>query len=180
MEQLSHTQTLIPKVMPQSCRKQLKLKVCLLTLSYMKTFSAIRAKGHRGWRKMLITEVWVQMCNFFLLQEWTRTWSLQSWWRETMSRDRRLKSLMNTKLERCVTKRYCIMHLKFLNDIDSVLLLCSALQRLDTALKSVLRSDCEDVSLALLMPPAHFDAHLLRKATKVQVCSFQATLTCTI
>ncbi|XP_017294033.1 annexin A1-like [Kryptolebias marmoratus] len=34
------------------------------------------------------------------------------------------------------------------------------------SLKSVLRSDLEDVALALLMTPAHFDAHLLRKATK--------------
>lgn len=33
-------------------------------------------------------------------------------------------------------------------------------------LKSVLRSDLEDVALALLMPPAHFDAYLLRRATK--------------
>ncbi|XP_038143526.1 annexin A1-like [Cyprinodon tularosa] len=32
--------------------------------------------------------------------------------------------------------------------------------------ESVLRSDLEDVALALLMPPAHFDAYLLRKATK--------------
>lgn len=39
-------------------------------------------------------------------------------------------------------------------------------QRLDEALKSVLRSDLEDISLALLMEPAHFDAFLLRKATK--------------
>uniref|UniRef100_A0A3B3V7A8 Annexin n=1 Tax=Poecilia latipinna TaxID=48699 RepID=A0A3B3V7A8_9TELE len=34
------------------------------------------------------------------------------------------------------------------------------------SLKSVLRSDVEDVILALLMPPAHFDAFLLRRATK--------------
>ncbi|XP_015228661.1 PREDICTED: annexin A1-like [Cyprinodon variegatus] len=34
------------------------------------------------------------------------------------------------------------------------------------SLKSVLKSDLEDVALALLMPPAHFDAYLLRKATK--------------
>lgn len=39
-------------------------------------------------------------------------------------------------------------------------------QTLDAALKKALRSDMEDVSLALLMPPAHFDAHLIRKATK--------------
>ncbi|XP_022059728.2 annexin A1-like [Acanthochromis polyacanthus] len=39
-------------------------------------------------------------------------------------------------------------------------------QRLEEDLKSVLRSHLEDVSLALLMPPAHFDAYLLRKATK--------------
>lgn len=38
--------------------------------------------------------------------------------------------------------------------------------RLDTALKSALRSDLEDVSLALLMTPAHFDAYQFRKATK--------------
>lgn len=56
---------------------------------------------------------------------------------------------------------------------------CSALQKLDKALSS-LRSNLEDVSLALLMSPAHFDAYLLRKATKVQGCSFQATLSCTI
>ncbi|XP_007575901.1 annexin A1-like [Poecilia formosa] len=36
------------------------------------------------------------------------------------------------------------------------------------SLKSVLRSDVEDVILALLMPPAHFDAFLLRRATKGQ------------
>lgn len=41
------------------------------------------------------------------------------------------------------------------------------LQKLDKALKSSLRSDLEDVSLALLMSPAHFDAYLFRKATKV-------------
>lgn len=46
------------------------------------------------------------------------------------------------------------------------------LQRLDEALKSSLRSDLEDVSLALLMSPAHFDAYLFRKATKVQSHSF--------
>ncbi|KAM4719550.1 annexin A1-like isoform 2-T2 [Anableps anableps] len=34
------------------------------------------------------------------------------------------------------------------------------------SLKSALRSDLEDVALALLMPPAHFDAYLLRRATK--------------
>ncbi|XP_056288569.1 annexin A1-like [Pseudoliparis swirei] len=39
-------------------------------------------------------------------------------------------------------------------------------QRLDEALKSVLRSDLEDISLALLMDSVHYDAHLLRKATK--------------
>lgn len=39
-------------------------------------------------------------------------------------------------------------------------------ERLDRALKSALRSDLEDVCLALLMMPAHFDAHVLRKATK--------------
>lgn len=56
----------------------------------------------------------------------------------------------------------------------------TAPQRLDKALESSLRSDLEDVSLALLMPPAHFDAYLLRKATKVHPCSFQATLSYTI
>lgn len=39
-------------------------------------------------------------------------------------------------------------------------------KRLDKALKSVLRSDLEDISLALLMDSIHFDAYLLRKATK--------------
>lgn len=39
-------------------------------------------------------------------------------------------------------------------------------ENLEKALKSALRSDLEDVSLALLMMPAHFDAYLLRKATK--------------
>ncbi|KAI3361952.1 hypothetical protein L3Q82_012301 [Scortum barcoo] len=39
-------------------------------------------------------------------------------------------------------------------------------EKLDQALKKALRSDLEDASLALLMPPAHFDAYLLRKATK--------------
>ncbi|XP_073334576.1 annexin A1-like [Pagrus major] len=42
----------------------------------------------------------------------------------------------------------------------------SAGERLDKDLKSALRSDLEDVSLALIMSPAHFDAYLLRKATK--------------
>ncbi|KAK5851705.1 hypothetical protein PBY51_023239 [Eleginops maclovinus] len=37
---------------------------------------------------------------------------------------------------------------------------------LEKALKSALRSDLEDVTLALLMDPPHFDAYLLRKATK--------------
>lgn len=41
------------------------------------------------------------------------------------------------------------------------------MQKLDSDLKSALRSDLEDVSLALLMTPAQFDAHLIRKATKV-------------
>lgn len=44
-------------------------------------------------------------------------------------------------------------------------------QELDKALKKALRSDLEDVSLALLMAPAHFDAYLLRKATKVNILS---------
>ncbi|XP_041815794.1 annexin A1-like [Chelmon rostratus] len=39
-------------------------------------------------------------------------------------------------------------------------------ENLEKALKSALRSDLEDVSLALLMMPANFDAYLLRKATK--------------
>uniref|UniRef100_A0A3Q2NPL8 Annexin n=1 Tax=Fundulus heteroclitus TaxID=8078 RepID=A0A3Q2NPL8_FUNHE len=39
-------------------------------------------------------------------------------------------------------------------------------KNLDKALKSALRSHLEDVTLALLMPPAQFDAYLLRKATK--------------
>ncbi|XP_061657295.1 annexin A1-like [Syngnathoides biaculeatus] len=39
-------------------------------------------------------------------------------------------------------------------------------QSLTRALKSALRSDLEDISLALLMPPAHFDAYLIRDATK--------------
>ncbi|XP_037607804.1 annexin A1-like [Sebastes umbrosus] len=39
-------------------------------------------------------------------------------------------------------------------------------ESLERALKSALRSDLEDVSLALLMTPAQFDAYLLRKATK--------------
>ncbi|KAK9532820.1 hypothetical protein VZT92_010187 [Zoarces viviparus] len=39
-------------------------------------------------------------------------------------------------------------------------------KRLDKDLKSVLRSDFEEISLALLMDPIHFDAYLLRKATK--------------
>ncbi|XP_040915335.1 annexin A1-like [Toxotes jaculatrix] len=39
-------------------------------------------------------------------------------------------------------------------------------KKLDAALKAVLHSHLEDVSLALLMTPARFDAHLLRKATK--------------
>ncbi|KAM9735595.1 annexin A1-like [Menidia menidia] len=39
-------------------------------------------------------------------------------------------------------------------------------RRLDEDLKSALRSDLEDVSLALLMMPAQFDAYLLKKATK--------------
>lgn len=47
-------------------------------------------------------------------------------------------------------------------------LLC-LLQSLDKALKSALRSDLEDVSLALLMTPPQFDAYLLRKATKVGI-----------
>ncbi|XP_047200419.1 annexin A1 [Hippoglossus stenolepis] len=38
--------------------------------------------------------------------------------------------------------------------------------KLDKDLKSALRSDLEDVSLALLMTPAQFDAYLVRKATK--------------
>lgn len=42
----------------------------------------------------------------------------------------------------------------------------SAGERLDEALKSALRSDLEDVSLALLKMPTYFDAYLLRKATK--------------
>ncbi|XP_069015422.1 annexin A1-like [Embiotoca jacksoni] len=39
-------------------------------------------------------------------------------------------------------------------------------ENLDKDLKSALRSHLEDVSLALLMTPAHFDASQLRKATK--------------
>ncbi|XP_071390168.1 annexin A1-like [Centroberyx affinis] len=39
-------------------------------------------------------------------------------------------------------------------------------EALADALKSALRSDLEDVALALIMTPAQFDAHQLRKATK--------------
>lgn len=39
-------------------------------------------------------------------------------------------------------------------------------ERLDQALEKALRSDLEDVTLALLMPSSQFDAYLLRKATK--------------
>ncbi|KAL6097215.1 anxa1 [Pungitius sinensis] len=39
-------------------------------------------------------------------------------------------------------------------------------KKLDTDLKSVLRSHLEDVCVALLMDPTHYDAHLLRTATK--------------
>ncbi|RVE65506.1 hypothetical protein OJAV_G00117270 [Oryzias javanicus] len=42
----------------------------------------------------------------------------------------------------------------------------SAGKKLEQSLKSVLRSHLEDVCLDLLMSPAHYDAHLLRKATK--------------
>lgn len=83
-------------------------------------------------------------------------------------------------MERCVRKSYCIGHLRDVNGNDSALLLCSGPQKLEKALRSSLRSDLEDVSLALLMSPAHFDAYLLRKATKVRGCSFQATLSRTI
>lgn len=54
------------------------------------------------------------------------------------------------------------------------------LQRLDNALKSSLRSDMEDVTLALLMSPANFDAYLIRKATKVQSCAFHSTFSYTV
>lgn len=47
------------------------------------------------------------------------------------------------------------------------------LQKLDEALKAALRSDLEDVSLALLKTPAHFDASELRRATKVQLPRFR-------
>ncbi|KAJ0057677.1 hypothetical protein NL108_011624, partial [Boleophthalmus pectinirostris] len=39
-------------------------------------------------------------------------------------------------------------------------------KRLEKELKSALRGDLEDVALALLMPPAQFDAFCIRKATK--------------
>ncbi|KAF7665064.1 hypothetical protein LDENG_00156070 [Lucifuga dentata] len=39
-------------------------------------------------------------------------------------------------------------------------------EKLDVALKSALRRDLEDITLALLMPPAHYDAYKLRRATK--------------
>ncbi|XP_062268274.1 annexin A1-like [Platichthys flesus] len=39
-------------------------------------------------------------------------------------------------------------------------------KKLEKDLKSALRSHLEDVSLALIMTPAQFDAHLIRKATK--------------
>ncbi|XP_061149549.1 annexin A1-like [Syngnathus typhle] len=39
-------------------------------------------------------------------------------------------------------------------------------QSLNRALKRALRSDLEDICLALLMPPAHYDAYLIRDATK--------------
>ncbi len=57
-------------------------------------------------------------------------------------------------------------------------------QELDKALKKALRSDLEDVSLALLMAPAHFEAYLLRKATKVNISGlcikYQITLHVTL
>ncbi|XP_077354286.1 annexin A1-like [Festucalex cinctus] len=39
-------------------------------------------------------------------------------------------------------------------------------QPLERALKRALRSDLEDICVALLKPPAHFDAYLIRDATK--------------
>lgn len=41
------------------------------------------------------------------------------------------------------------------------------MQSLEGALKSALRSDMEDVCLALLKTPAQLDAYFIRKATKV-------------
>jgi len=49
-------------------------------------------------------------------------------------------------------------------------MLVSVFQALSADLRSVLRSDFEDVVVALLMSPTHFDAHCLRTATKVVYC----------
>lgn len=43
------------------------------------------------------------------------------------------------------------------------------LQSLEAALKKALKSHYEDICLGLLMTPAHFDAHLFRKATHVNI-----------
>lgn len=53
------------------------------------------------------------------------------------------------------------------NQLCDVQWWCGVLQSLECALKSALRSDLEDVCLALLKTPAQFDAYLFRKATKV-------------
>ena len=53
-----------------------------------------------------------------------------------------------------------------------------ALQKLEKDLKSALRSDLEDVTLALLMRPAQFDAYLIRKATKVKIRGHQIISRC--
>uniref|UniRef100_A0A3Q3K8R5 Annexin n=1 Tax=Monopterus albus TaxID=43700 RepID=A0A3Q3K8R5_MONAL len=42
-------------------------------------------------------------------------------------------------------------------------------KKLEVALKKALKSDHEDICLALLMPPAYYDAFLFRKATKVNI-----------
>lgn len=54
------------------------------------------------------------------------------------------------------------------------------LQSLEDDLKSALRSDLEDISLALLKTPAQFDAYLIRKATKVNIDGFNAKTNVTV
>jgi len=45
--------------------------------------------------------------------------------------------------------------------------LFSSVQPLDVALKGALKGELEDVVLSLLMPPAQYDASLLKNAMKV-------------
>lgn len=128
---------------------------------------------------MFIREVLGQICTFFSVAEVDKDVIIAILVKRNNEQRQKIKVLYENMAGKvCKKKLFYQSCQRVVNVNDNCC--CSAPQRLDKDLKSCLRSDLEDVSLALLMSPAHFDAYQLRKATKVQGGSFHAILTSTI